>query len=275
MTIDSVANFRGVAGLPVTGGGVTTDGVLYRSGALAGLSDADAETLRDLGVRTVIDLRTPAERAQAPNRLPGDARCLELPLLEGSMSPEVFHALDNDLTRLPTLADLYTDMLADGGAVFAEVARTVARADGAVLVHCTAGKDRTGVASALLLDAVGTGRDAVVANYAESGSHLSGAWAERMLAGLAHTGIPATPEILALAASSPTEAIAAVLDHLDADGGASAYLRRHGVTDADLDLLREKLVQPVAEERPAEAHRRTGPEERPAEARSRTQHHGP
>ncbi|MCB0910696.1 MAG: hypothetical protein KDB60_03665, partial [Propionibacteriaceae bacterium] len=59
-----------------------------------------------------------------------------------------------------------------------------------------------------------------------------------------HTGIPATPEILALAARSPAEAIATVLDRLDADGGASAYLRRHGVTDADLDLLRGKLVQP-------------------------------
>ncbi len=243
MTIDSVVNFRGVGGLPLTGGGVTSEGVLYRSGAPAGITDRDAETLRGLGVRTVIDLRTPAERAQAPTRLPDGVRVIDLPLLEGAMSPETFRALDRDLTRLPTLAALYTDMLADGGAVFAEVARTVAHADGAVLVHCTAGKDRTGVASALLLDAAGTERDAVVANYAESGSHLSGAWAERMLAGLAHTGIPATPEIITLAASSPPEAIATVLDQLDAEGGASAYLRRHGLTDADLGVLRERLVQ--------------------------------
>lgn len=242
MSLDGVVNFRGVDGLPVRGGGRTADGVLYRSGALSALTDADAQVLLDLAVGTVIDLRTPAERTQAPNRTPDGVRTIELPLLQGSMQPEAFASLAAGPVTLPSLGELYLGMVADGGEAFAEIARTVAHVEGAVLVHCTAGKDRTGVASALLLDAVGAERDAVVANYAESSSHLSGAWAERMLAGLAATGIPATPEIIAIATSSPAEAITTVLDHLDAEGGASAYLRDHGVTGGELELLRARLV---------------------------------
>ena len=59
-----------------------------------------------------------------------------------------------------------------------------------MLVHCTAGKDRTGVAIALLLDAVGAERDAVVADYAASEANLSGAWADRMFAMIDAMGIP-------------------------------------------------------------------------------------
>ena len=102
------------------------------------------------------------------------------------------------LTQLPSLGELYVSMLTHGAAAFAELARLVADRRGlrrrAVLVHCTAGKDRTGVAIALLLDAVGADRDAIVADYAASEANLSGAWADGMFAMIERDGRAAHPD---------------------------------------------------------------------------------
>ncbi|MGC3994198.1 MAG: tyrosine-protein phosphatase [Propionicimonas sp.] len=240
-TVPGLVNFRDLGGTPVAGGAVRA-GVLFRSAAPAGLPEAAWGALADLGIATIVDLRTPSERALAPTTPPPSMVVRELPLLEGAMSPELFRQFGGDLSRVPTLGQLYTDMLADGGPVFAEVAQVAATAKGGVLVHCTAGKDRTGIAVALLLDAIGAQREAVVADYAATQAELSGAWTERMLAGLSAMGVPATPEIAGLATSSPAEVMEGILDGLDAEGGASAYLTRHGATDADLALLRQRLV---------------------------------
>lgn len=240
--LTGLINFRDVGGLPVTGGARTRNGVLYRSAALGDLGEAGSSALADLGVQTIVDLRAPSERAQAPSRLAAVLDVVELPLLEGAMNPELLRRLDDARTRVPTLAELYANLAADGGAVFAQVARVVASADGGVLVHCTAGKDRTGVAVALLLDAVGAERDAILADYAATQAQLSGAWAERMLAGMARIGMPITPEIADLATSSPATAMAALLDSLDADGGTTRYLTSHGLAEHELHRLRDRLI---------------------------------
>ena len=143
--LTGLINFRDVGGLPVTGGARTRNGVLYRSAALGDLGEAGSCALADLGVRTIVDLRAPSERAQAPSRLAAVLDVVELPLLEGAMNPELLRRLDDARTRVPTLAELYANLAADGGAVFAQVARVVASADGGVLLLHRR-KDRTGVA---------------------------------------------------------------------------------------------------------------------------------
>ncbi|MGO1286729.1 MAG: tyrosine-protein phosphatase [Brachybacterium sp.] len=147
--------------------------------------------------------------------------------------------------QIPTLAGLYLSMLEHGAEIFAECARAVAApADPdrvGVLIHCTAGKDRTGVAVALLLEAAGAEREAVVADDTRSQAELAGSWAERMLEGVRAAGIPVLPEIELLAVLTPASAIEAVLAEVDARGGAAAYLRSGGLSDDELAQLRARL----------------------------------
>lgn len=254
-------NARDVGGLPLAGGGTVRADVLLRSDALATLTEEGLALLGSIG--TVVDLRTPQEREAAPNRLPsGEAiRVLERPLLEGAIaqlapqaaamreqlsttrpSEEMIAALR---AQIPTLADLYLSMLEHGAPVFADCARAVAvPADpgrGGVLLHCTAGKDRTGIAVALLLAAVGVERKAIVADYTRSQSELAGPWADAMLEGMRRAGIPPLPEIEQLMVSTPASAIETALADVDARGGAADYLRAGGLSDEELALLRSRL----------------------------------
>lgn len=267
-------NARDVGGLPLVGGGTVRTGVLLRSDALATLTDEGRALLESVG--TVVDLRTPQERQTAPNRLPsGEAiRVLERPLLEGALAQmaegsagamaqlagagpgpgagPTAEMLEQLRAKIPTLAALYTSMLDHGAEVFADCARAVAAPaasdpqsarspHGAVLLHCTAGKDRTGVAVALLLAAVGVEREAIVADYTRSESELAGPWADRMREGMRRAGVPPLPEIEQLMVSTPASAIEAVLAEVDARGGAAAYLRSGGLSEEELSLLRRRL----------------------------------
>jgi protein-tyrosine phosphatase len=260
ITIDGLQNFRDTGGTPLTGGGATRAGVLYRSEALSGLTPAGLEQLAASDIGVIADFRTDLERAMAPDVLPASRafQVIELPLLEGAMTgfaQSATQASDPDaarqavtaaLAQLPGLGDLYVSMLEHGAASFAEVARQVAAQPArdsptAVLVHCTAGKDRTGVAVALVLDAVGAERSAVVADYAASAGNLAGAWADGMRAMIASLGVPLTPELDALVTATPPAAIEQALAWVDARGGSAAYLGAGGLTDAELAGLRARL----------------------------------
>jgi len=259
-TLEGTFNFRGTGGLPLAGGGATADGVLYRSDAISSLTPQGLQDLAGSGIRVIVDYRTPAEQQMAPDRLPAamDVEKVDLPLLEGAFTgmaqaamqqvavsgdpAAAARAVEHAMAQLPTLGQVYTGMLEHGAQDFARTARETAAADGAVLVHCTAGKDRTGVAVALLLDAVGVERDAVVADYERSGENLAGEWSERMLGMVAGMGVPLTEQIVTLVTRAPAEAVLAALDWVeDNHGSAAGYLRSGGLTDAELVLLRARL----------------------------------
>lgn len=258
--IAGLQNFRDTGGTPLAGGGATRTGVLFRSEALSALTAEGVDQLAATDIGVIADFRTPMERSMAADVLPTSRpfRVVELPLLEGAltgMAQQAPVADDPDaaaaaialaLSQLPTLGDLYVSMLEQGAASFAELARLVAVSSEepptAVLVHCTAGKDRTGVAVALLLDAVGADRDAVVADYASSEGNLAGPWAERMRAMVGAMGVPLTPAVDALLTGTPASAIEQALVWTDARGGASAYLGSGGLTDDELDRLRARLT---------------------------------
>ena len=157
------------------------------------------------------------------------------------------YMLEQAMASIPTLGEMYLGMLQHGASAFAEVARLVAAssddAPTAVLVHCTAGKDRTGVATALLLDAVGAERAAVVADYASSEQNLAGPWADTILQALTSAGLPVTPALRTLATGTPPEAIETAFAWLDSTyDGAAGYLLSGGLTDAELAALRTRLA---------------------------------
>ncbi|MER1996345.1 MAG: tyrosine-protein phosphatase [Arthrobacter sp.] len=259
-TLEGTFNFRDTGGLPLSGGGSTAYGVLYRSDAISALTPQGRQDLAGSGIGVIIDYRTPAEQQLAPDRLPGAMNVdkMNLPMLEGAFTgmaqqamqragapgdraaaAEAVHAA---VAQLPTLGSIYTGMLEHAAADFAATARAVASTDGAVLIHCSAGKDRTGVAAALLLDAAGAARDAVVADYQRSEQQLGGEWSGRMLGIVAGMGIPLSDEVLTLITRAPAEAIGAALDWVEETHGSSAaYLRSGGLTGAELNRLRARL----------------------------------
>lgn len=258
--IEGLYNFRDTGGTPLSAGGTIRSGVLYRSDALSALTPTGLDQLASTDIGVVIDFRTPDERQTAPDRLPSSRpfRVVDLSILEGAMADMAQQFLQNGaastpemiakaMSALPSLDDLYIGMLQHGATAFAEVARLVAvstdDAATAVLVHCTAGKDRTGTAVALMLDAAGAERSAIVADYAASQDNLQGPWADGMIHMITSFGLPLTPALRTLLTGTPPEAIEKALAWVDAGyGGAAGYLLAGGLSEAELARLRARLA---------------------------------
>ncbi|OJX75020.1 tyrosine-protein phosphatase [Leifsonia sp. 71-9] len=239
LPVPGTYNFRDVGGYPAEGGS-TRDGKLFRADALGRLGDAGKESLRELGVRVVIDLRDDFEVDSLPDDLDGlDVEVLRLPVFEGSGASQA--------TIGATLADLYEKIVLQHRDVVVRALREIAdTGDEPVVVHCTAGKDRTGVVVALALLAVGVDRETVLDDYAATQANLAGEWLEGMLALVRGYGVEITPDLQVIMGGSPREAMAAVLDLIDRDfGGVRAYLLDAGLDEVELAKLRSVLIQPA------------------------------
>ncbi|WP_460776268.1 tyrosine-protein phosphatase [Microbacterium sp. GXF7504] len=231
--VPGAVNLRDVGGLPA-GSGRTRHGVLLRSGALHRLGDEDRDALAALGLRRIVDLRDDDEVAREPSaldeRLPVPDR---VPLFLGSADSFFVHDI--------SLRELYRQLVRESGEGIAVVARAVV-AGGPVLVHCTAGKDRTGVSVALVLAAAGVDRDAVVADYARTEAALPAERNRRLIAWL-RAAHPHAQHVEELVARSPESAMLDLLEHVDRRYGSAAdYLLAAGVSEDDVAALRRVLV---------------------------------
>ncbi|NES14069.1 MULTISPECIES: tyrosine-protein phosphatase [Micromonospora] len=229
-------NFRDVGGLTGHDGRRVRRGRLYRSDSLHRIDETDRAAFTALGIRTVIDLRRPTEVAR-------DGR---VPAYDGltyrHIHPEhedwatVPYAPEEDLARW--LADRYAGLAQTGTAGLAEAVGLIAdSANAPVVVHCVAGKDRTGVVCALTLAVLGVADADIAADYALStvASERFSAWVAATLPEVAQ---PPRPYL-----ASPAGAMTLFLDELRAGyGSAEGYLRHAGVTDTQLDALRAHLL---------------------------------
>ncbi|WBB75772.1 tyrosine-protein phosphatase [Micromonospora sp. WMMD1128] len=193
-------NFRDLGGLPTVEGGRVRSGALYRSATPVFLGPDEAEVFRAAtGIRIRIDLRGRREIAETSerDRLTSGLRVMHLPFGRSSLRP----VHPDPSVRL---AEHYADMLVvSARTIIAAVRHAVDARDHPLLVHCTAGKDRTGVVVAVLLAALGVRPGDVIEDYARSREHLVAirnqtrvlpAW-EKRIASLpeeAHTAEPAT-----------------------------------------------------------------------------------
>ncbi|MEV6323338.1 tyrosine-protein phosphatase [Nocardia sp. NPDC051787] len=153
-------NARDIGGYRTTDGRTVRTGLVYRTGQLNNATAADLAGLTDRRVRSVYDLRTVYERALGPDRVPAGATANWADVI-GQAPPEVL---------APTLTGgdgLYRAFITAPGAneAFASVLRSVIDTDGALLFHCTAGKDRTGWAAVVLLTVLGVDRATVTEDY--------------------------------------------------------------------------------------------------------------
>src|SRR5690606_17932633 len=173
LDIPGTHNFREVAP------GVLRPGRLYRSDALHRLTREGRTRLRKLGIGQVIDLRSAFDRRiGGRDRLRGTgAQHLSVPI-DGAPRNVNLRTLS---LQTPSLREVYQVVLTHHRDDLGRIIRIIAAAVAPVLVHCTAGKDRTGLVAALILTALDVDRDVIVADYAATAANLSGEWTERML----------------------------------------------------------------------------------------------
>jgi len=237
--IDGTYNFRDVGGYPVDGG-TTRRGKLYRADALGRLGQAGRESLRELGVRIVIDLRDDFEVDALPDDLEGlDVEVLRLPVFEGSGA--------SASTVGATIVHLYEKIVFQHTDVIVRALREIAdTGEEPVVVHCTAGKDRTGIVVALALLAVGVDRETVVADYAVTEDNLRGPWLEGMLELVRGYGVEVTPDLRIILGGSPREALETTIDRIEERAGSvRQYLLDAGLDELELAKLRSVLVEPA------------------------------
>ncbi|EXG81813.1 tyrosine-protein phosphatase [Cryptosporangium arvum] len=222
-------NVRDAGGYATAGGGSVRRGLLIRADGLSGLDDEGRAQLAALGVRTVIDLREGAEVEVAPDAL-GDLpiRYRHLPAFAGVAAQE----------RPRSLQDAYHLMVDECGDALAAVIPALAE-PGALpaVVHCTAGKDRTGVVIAIVHALLGVGAADVEADYAATARNLSTGFADKIRA----TMPPGehTDAMLAEMLACPPELIRATLARI---GDVEQYLTAHGLPPGAVAGLRAALL---------------------------------
>ena len=249
LDLDGPSNFRDLGGLPLAGGGSTRFGRVYRADRLCTLSDADLVRLETAGIRHVFDLRSQAEADDFPDRLPAGASYTRL----GMTSDDTFGArtiyeriIGGEVKSYgeSEMVEGYVRILENFGPSFARITRQVARGE-PVVIHCTAGKDRTGIACMLLLDLVGVAAEHVVADYALSSKRRPSLQydhteAKSLVPLLEDRGLD--PVQFAPLWQARPAVMSATLEQLhDRWGGAASYLAAGGLEVSDRDAARACL----------------------------------
>ena len=260
--LEGADNVRDVGGLPTVDGRRTRPGRLIRSDNLQLLTDADLRLLVDVvGVRKVADLRSEIEvSSEGPGPMTREPR-VQIDHL--SLLPEAGHTTDaaavadadarvvlpwqnrneslTDDERRRGASATYLRYLDDRADSIVAALRLIAHGDGATIVHCAAGKDRTGTVVALALDLVGVERDAIAADYALSAERVP-----RIFTRLAQRRTYAgdiDPHADLDRHKPKAETITALFDGVDENyGGTAAWLHAQGWTAADTAALRAALL---------------------------------
>jgi len=217
IALDGQANFRDLGGYDAAGGRHVKSGAIYRSGELSHLDASDYRRIDALGIRAVFDLRTDDERRAEPTRWGASPVETFVASKNGAIfsgaalldhgRPSAAKASEAMLAFYRQMPDQYAPELK---AIFTDLLT----GQTPVLVHCTAGKDRTGLASALILTALGTPRDEVLKDYALSNRFVTAAIIGRTETGRAMLGHLPPDVVDALLAADPAylEASFAAID---------------------------------------------------------------
>jgi len=250
--LDGAVNVRDLGALPTSDGQRTVAGRLLRGDNLQNLSPSDVRRLvGDIGVTTVVDLRSPAEvSAEGPGPL---TRVESVRHAYLSVLPERGTATDAAADALAVRRDgarsryagdiragYYLGYLEDRPDHVVAAVRSVAESPGAALVHCAAGKDRTGVVVALALSAVGVRREAVVADYTATAERMPAVLGRLRASTTYATDLDKAPDDDHMPRA---ETMTAFLDEVDGRyGGVLRWLADHGFAADDLASLHAKLL---------------------------------
>ena len=241
------SNFRDIGGYPAAGGRHVRWGLIYRSGGQPLLTDADVKEIRSLKIANLVDLRSSEERVLAPTRIDGvpyQAVGYSMSALMGSGAPKngegVYRIMPTALA--PQLRMVFQDLLAKKGPI---------------AYNCSAGQDRTGFVTAMILSALGVPRDTILADYHLSTTYRRPEWEMPKIDTSAQAGNPvalmfakfqqnpaaATPQ--PLKDPDGTAFLSYAFDEIDKRwGSVNAYLEQEiGITRVDIASLRATYLE--------------------------------
>ena len=253
---EQVVNFRDFGGCPTADGGRVRRGVLYRSAHFGEATDGDLALLERLGVQLVIDFRGPSDKEQeGHNRLPSGVREVLIPMYDPARGNDprvvLYSAPPEEVARVYPPGRAFEAMKSasesfvasgDRAQQYGDMLRAIIEADGSpILIHCSAGKDRTGWGAAIVHLALGVPREHIVADYMLSNTYRRNRAAR--LDELERAGLD--PELLApffgVHEDYINQSFIAVDRHY---GGVEPYLRDGlGVDDASIERFRGVMIE--------------------------------
>ena len=241
LRLRGATNFRDLGGYPAPDGRQVRWGRIFRSDHLGRLTDDDEALLAGLGLQRVLDFRGAQERAAMPNRLAAarhHALDIEPVVVQRMQDLAAAGQHLSAAVAVDLMKDLYRGLVHDQAHRFAELFEHLLASDSPLVFHCTAGKDRTGFAAALILHALGVPREAVVQDYLLTNALYQPPPLPP------HTDTPA--DALAVLWRVQEDFLEAAFDALERDhGGMDRYLaQRLGVGPAAREALAEKCLQP-------------------------------
>jgi protein-tyrosine phosphatase len=275
--LDGAVNVRDLGRLPTHDGGATRSGLVLRADNLQDLTPGDIDRLvDDLGVRHVIDLRSgPEVSLEGPGPLTEveQVRIHHLSLftegglytdVEADRAPEAAEPAERAAPPAGSAVDMdavlpwqtrqdsgpeadrsvghYLAYLSDRPDSIVAALRLMAYEQGGSIVHCAAGKDRTGVVCALALEVAGVTREAVVADYVATGERLEQVLARLRASTTYAADLDSRPADSHLPHAYTMEKFLATVD--ERHGGPLGWLTQHGWTAADTTALRARFVAP-------------------------------
>jgi protein tyrosine/serine phosphatase len=238
LQLEGSVNFRDLGGLATMDNQRVRTGFVFRSDALHGLTTADLDVLAAHRIALLVDLRSPGEieRSGPSPLLASGSRVLHAPIMQETGAPR---EIDPEMR----MEALYATMLDNAQSRFGEIFVALAEAPNMpAVIHCSAGKDRTGVTVALLLRLLGVSDEAIVRDYAMTDRNMSRLMA-RLASLVSDIGRPSYPAHFMRATPDTMEAFLVSLDATY--GSADAYLREAGVSGDHVDALRARLLEPA------------------------------
>lgn len=233
LPLQGAYNVRDLGGYPAKNGKLTKHKAFLRADSLANLTADDRIFLYNYGVRLVIDLRSEMETKRNPDAI--DSQSMEyfnFPLLDNIQSTLLKGQMPSDMSAM------YISLLENSKTTLAAIFRKLAGADGCALYHCTAGKDRTGIVTMLLLKLVGVRDETVLADYSATEEYMQPLFRkQKQMVEAAGIKVPdfvfqAKPEFM-------QKLLSYLKQHYES---AEKYLLQAGLSGHTISQLKEKLV---------------------------------
>ena len=252
-------NTRDLGGIQTVDGRSVRSGMLIRSGELSRLTDTDVDRLADCGLKTVVDFRTDYEKSEKPDAVVPGVRYVACPIMEqmtgitreqsGNEIPPFFRAaILAGKDAEDRMCGLYLPLVEGAYSIshYREFLQIVLHhSDGALLYHCTAGKDRVGVATMLILSALGVPRDTILEDYLLTNTYIASETAQTVETAKRYSDDPDLEFAIWAFDSARERYLRNAWSSIDRNYGSTEVFleQKLGIGTHETALLREKYLQ--------------------------------